>query len=371
MGDTGLIPLFGKKSKSFTYSYLQLGFYEHPDIIFTQKSNYSHISITMASRRSFIKKIGLSAVVLSSDTVFANPSSTGFPEDEKKLRIGVIGAENSHTIALGKLFNTDKKFPGAQILYVWGETPEFAKIAKEKGNIPSIVSDPLEMMGKIDALIVDHRHPKYHLAAARPFVEAGIPTFIDKPFCYRVDEGRAFLEMAERIGTPVTSYSSIAQSDETFDIMKQIPEMGTIHQLVRYGPADLESKYGGIFFYGVHLVQPLLYMFGDDIEKVRITRNAKKATASLAYRNGMLATLVLKSKSYGWETYVETDGGITELKSRVEERDPPKNYVDMVHMFRTGDEPRSHKSILNCVSVLEALERSAKNESWEYVEIIE
>ena len=42
------------------------------------------------------------------------------------------------------------------------------------------------MLGKIDALIVDHRHAKFHLEAATPFVKAGIPTFVDKPFCYRV-----------------------------------------------------------------------------------------------------------------------------------------------------------------------------------------
>ena len=58
------------------------------------------------------------------------------------------------------------------------------------------------MLGKIDALIVDHRHAKYHLEAATPFVKAGIPTFIDKPFCYRVEEGRKFLAMAHKLGNP-------------------------------------------------------------------------------------------------------------------------------------------------------------------------
>ncbi len=322
----------------------------------------------MDTRRSFVKKIGVSALALSSNALFAS-GLTG--KDEKKIRIGIIGAENSHTIGYGTVFNKEKKFPGVEVLYVWGETPEFAKNASEKGQIPNIVKDPLDMMGKIDALIVDHRHPKYHLAAARPFVEAGIPTFIDKPFCYRVDEGREFLAMAKRVGTPVTSYSSIAQSDATFDIMKQIPSLGTINQVVRYGPADLDSKYGGIFFYGVHLVQPLMYMFGEDIEKVRVTRNDKGATASIAYKNGMLATLVFLTQHYGWETYVETKDGIIQLQSRVKEQDPPRNDADMVHMFRTGIEPRTYQSILNGVAVLEALERSGKDESWEYVRLVE
>ncbi len=324
----------------------------------------------MDSRRSFIKKIGASALALSSNALFAGGVAGRPDKAEKKLRIGIIGAENSHTAGYGQMFNTDKKFPGAELLYVWGETPEFAKQASMQGNIPNIVADPIEMLGKIDALIVDHRHPKYHLAAARPFVEAGIPTFIDKPFCYRVDEGREFLAMAERLGTPVSSYSSVAHSYATFDIMKQIPALGKINQMVRYGPADLESQYGGIFFYGVHLVQPMMYMFGDDIEKVRISRNDKSATATIAYKNGMLASLVFLTQHYGWETFVETKDGIKKLESHVEDTEPGKNYVDMVHMFRTGEEPRSHNSILNCVAVLEALERSGNNESWEYVNII-
>jgi hypothetical protein len=59
-----------------------------------------------------------------------------------------------------------------------------------------------------------------------------------------------------------------------------------------------------------------------------------------------------------------------ELKSRVEEPDLPKNDADMVEMFRTGKEPRSHQSILNCVSVLEAMEKSAENEKWVDVEYL-
>jgi hypothetical protein len=58
-----------------------------------------------------------------------------------------------------------------------------------------------------------------------------------------------------------------------------------------------------------------------------------------------------------------------ELKSQVEESDPALCYTDMVEMFRTGREPRSHRSILNCVRVLEALEKSVASQQWEEVSI--
>jgi len=325
----------------------------------------------MKSRRSFIKTVGkgaaLSAFAASSTTAFASQLLSDPQQDLENLRIGIIGAENSHTIDFGRMFNIDKKFPGAEVKYVWGETDEFARNASEKGNIPNIVKDPEEMMGKIDALIVDHRHAKYHLEAAIPFVKEGIPTFVDKPFCYRAEEGEEFLELARKHGTPVTSYSTIAHSASTFDIKKQLESMGEINQVVRSGPVELDSKYGGIFFYGVHIVQPLMYMFGEDIERVRINREGQTGSANLVYKNGLYLTLILKNISRGWETFVETEDGLIELKSRVEESDPALAYTAMVEMFRTGKEPRSYENILNCVRVLEALELSVASQKWELV----
>jgi predicted dehydrogenase len=324
----------------------------------------------MSTRRFFIKTIGTGAAL--SSIALAVPSlATAMIADPEKIlipmRIGIIGAENSHTVGLGKMFNIDKKFPGVEVTHLWGETDGFANKAAEEGKIPNIVKDPKEMLGKIDALIVDHRHAKYHLEAAKPFVKAGIPAFIDKPFCYRVKEGKEFLEMARKVGTPVTSFSSIAQSYATYDIKQQLETMGEINHVVRFGPVDLDSEYGGVFFYGVHLLQPIMFMFGEDIQRVKITRNGKKGSASLVFKSGLYATLILKNLAYGWETFVETKNGVIELKSRVPESEPGKMYVDMVEMFRTHKEPRSHHSILNEVAVLEALEKSAANEKWEEV----
>ena len=320
----------------------------------------------MKSRRNFIKTtgVGITASFVAPNILASSVSA------EKPIRIGIIGAENSHTAGFGKLFNIDKKFPGVEVKYVWGETDAFAKSAMERGNIPNQVKDPKEMLGKIDALIVDHRHAKFHLEPAIPFIKEGIPTFIDKPFCYRAAEGKEFLQLAKKVGTPVTSYSSIAQSAATFDMKEQVAAMGKINQVIRTGTADLDSQYGGIFFYGVHIVEPLMFMFGEDIQEVKVTRNGKFGNAGLRFSSGLFATLIFKEKAYGWETFVETGDKLVELKSRVEETDPPKNYADMVEMFRTGKEPRSHQSILNGVCILEALEKSGETEKWTEVDYL-
>lgn len=314
----------------------------------------------MIARRKFIQKIGLGSIIASQTSSFIAAEQYR----EKEITIGIIGAENSHTAGYGKLFNIEKKFPGLEVKYVWGETDDFAAKAMKAGNIPIQVKDTQEMLGKINALIVDHRHAKFHLEAARPFVEAGIPTFIDKPFCYRAVEGKEFLELARKKGTPVSSYSAIAHTDGTFELKEKIKSIKDLHQVVCTGTADLDSEYGGIFFYGVHIIEPLMYVFGEDITEVKVTRNHHQGTANLRFASGLFATIIFKTKAYGWETFIETNTGFTQLKSTALETDPGRNYKDMVEMFKTGKEPRTHQSILNGMSVLEALESSASTEKW-------
>jgi predicted dehydrogenase len=324
----------------------------------------------MTTRRSFIKKAGagaaLTTVAFSSASALAS-SLTTQQISQKPIRIGIIGAENSHTLGYARMFNIDIKFPGVTVTHVWGEKDEYAKTASEKGKIPNIVKDPNDMLGKIDALIVDHRHAKYHLEPAIPFIKAKIPTFIDKPFCYRVSEGKEFLALARSVGTPVSSYSTSAYSEETLDLKKQMEEIGKINHFISYSPVDIDSPWGGVFFYGCHALDMVLAIFGDDVSRVRVTRNGKNAVASLALGNGTLVTMIFLKMTYAFANYIETKKGIIELKSTIKEADPNKAYRDMVEMFRTGVEPRKHESILYSTAVLEALERSVADETWQYV----
>ncbi|MDP2338312.1 MAG: hypothetical protein Q8N05_18055 [Bacteroidota bacterium] len=108
----------------------------------------------MNTRRSFIKTIStgtaLSAFALSSTGITNALPGAKISPVNKPIRIGIIGAENSHTIGFGKLFNIDKLFPGVEVKYVWGETEEFARAAMDKGQIPNRMEDPMEMLGKIE-----------------------------------------------------------------------------------------------------------------------------------------------------------------------------------------------------------------------------
>jgi len=168
--------------------------------------------------------------------------------------------------------------------------------------------------------------------------------------------------MARTVGTPVTSYSSIAHSYATEDMREQLANMKDINQVTCYGKADINSIYGGFFFYGVHMVEPLIYMFDEKIISARFNKNDKEnlnSSASLVFENGRMATLIITSKKYGWQTFVETDEGVVELKSKKEKVDPDRNYVEYGNyvQYRKGN-PGATKSIIHGIAVLEAIQKS-------------
>lgn len=276
--------------------------------------------------------------------------------------IGIIGAENSHTAAIAKTINVDKKVKGFSVDYVWGETEEFAKDAAKKGNIPNIVTSPREMLGKIDAVIVDHRHPKYHLPAVKPFVEAGVPAFVDKPFCYRTAEGKAFLAMAKKKGTPVTSFSVLTHQ-KAFDTFKQkLAGVGEVVAAGTYGPCDLKSQWGGVFFYGIHQVDLVLHAFGYDVKAVLVTRNGQNATGQVIYPSGLIVTMdFIKEGAPGFGMRVVGRDGVVAMPIKSDANPYLRGVQTFTGMFKTGKEPLSYEQILKPVQVLEALEKSVKS----------
>ncbi|MEA1997322.1 MAG: Gfo/Idh/MocA family oxidoreductase [Gemmatimonadota bacterium] len=323
----------------------------------------------MAGRREFLRDLGISAVsgaaLLSATRAYGNPGPEPDRGTGKRVRVGIIGAENSHSRAFGKMFNIEKKFPGVEVVAIWGETDEFAKHSAGVGGIKKIVKEQSELLGMVDAVIIDHRHAKYHVQAAVPFIEAGIPTFVDKPFSYRFYEGRMLLELAEKHKTPITCLSSIGVGPAVEDMAAQVKEIeDEILSIVITGPADISSKYGGIFFYGIHIIEQLFKIFGNDAVAVRATRHGKRTTFQIKFKSGHLATALLCRER---QVFCVTDKGAKEIKSRIEgHKDLYMNmYGSIVRMFQTGEEPRSHASILKTVAVLEAMERSVSSEKWE------
>lgn len=278
------------------------------------------------------------------------------------LRVGIVGAENSHTVAIAKTINIDKKIKNCQVVCVWGETQQFAEDAAERGEIETIVRRPADMVGKIDAAVVDHRHGKYHLPAVEPLLEAKLPLFIDKPFCYRLDEGRKFLARAKKLGVPVTSFSVLPLQRSFRKFGKDLAELGAVKAVTSYGPCDIKSQYGGIFFYGIHQIDAILKLFGNNVKSVQVNKWKDGGTASLFYDDGFVATAnLIKEGAHGFHMAAVCEGGVLSRPLTMDKNAYLTGTQTFTTMFRTGEEPLPHADLLAPVAVLEALENSVKS----------
>jgi predicted dehydrogenase len=286
------------------------------------------------------------------------------------LRIGIVGSENSHTAQVAKIINVEKKFPGVAVVAVWGETDEVAAKAAQAGQIPTVVKDPKEMIGKVEGVMVDHRHAKFHIPAMEPFLAARIPMFIDKPLCYRLAEGRDFLARCRQAGVPVTSVSSVALQGSFRQFAQKVVAAGKVYAACSAGPIDIHSPYGNIFFYGIHQIDPLVALLGTEVAAAQVTEFGPKRAAALIYwRSGVVASMhCIDGWDTGFQFGVTTAGGPLAFKVIDDANSTLPGTEVFVKMFQTGQEPFHHQRMLAPIAVLEALEKSQTSGKIEAIE---
>lgn len=275
------------------------------------------------------------------------------------MRIGIVGSENSHTVAIAKTLNIERALPGVEVTHVWGETPELAAKAAHEGQIPNIVAAPEDMVGAVEAAVVDHRHAKHHLPAARPLIEAGMPVFVDKPFCMDLKEGVEFVRLARSKGAPITSFSVLPLQQSARQFGQAMKGLGPLRSFVTMGPVEIESQYGGVFFYGIHQVDFLLSLQPARPLRVSTVRRGDSGVATIDFDDGSFGVVHCIN---GWRGgFLATAYGDKDVHHQVLAFDD-NVYLEGIRtfsrMFETRQEPLPPTSYLRPVAVLAAMQAS-------------
>src|SRR5262249_24538928 len=83
----------------------------------------------------------------------------------------------------------------------------------EKLGIP-LVGRPEDMIDKVDGRLIESQQGSVHYDRARPFLEAGLPCYVDKPFTCSAIDARKIIELATKKRVPVFSSSSLRYAPE-------------------------------------------------------------------------------------------------------------------------------------------------------------
>lgn len=104
-----------------------------------------------------------------------------------RKRIGVVGLGLNNPYFYAPLL----KELGADVSCVWDYTEENARAYAERFGC-RVISE-LEHFPQVDGVLIDSRNCD-HISLARPFLDKGIPVYLEKPLSSSVEEALAFLE---------------------------------------------------------------------------------------------------------------------------------------------------------------------------------
>lgn len=183
------------------------------------------------------------------------------------MKIAILGTENSHALAFARLIKEKAKYRDVEITGVYGYDAAANQKLVEEGLVSYVAQDPHEFLGKVDGIVVVARHGDHHHEYALPYVKAGIPAFIDKPFTVDLEKAQELLDAAKENGALICGGSSLKFADE-FLPLKRYAEKNTVVGGYVAAPINMVNDYAGFYFYSQHLIEILFTVFGKDIKTV-------------------------------------------------------------------------------------------------------
>ncbi|MBO5362893.1 MAG: Gfo/Idh/MocA family oxidoreductase [Clostridia bacterium] len=201
-------------------------------------------------------------------------------------KIVILGCENSHADMFLSFWKQNPKYSDVEVLGVYSHEREAAeKLAAQFGV--RVMDSYDEAVGEVDGVIVTARHGDNHYKYAKPYIESGVPMFIDKPVTVSEAEALEMIRACREAGVKVTGGSSCIHVDFVQELKREHQEKEdgeTIGGFLRC-PVNLDNPHGGFFFYSEHLIGVMTEIFGFDVKSVKAFKNGGNITVVFRYPN--------------------------------------------------------------------------------------
>jgi predicted dehydrogenase len=174
----------------------------------------------------------------------------------------------------------------AEVTCVWTQERAISESIAKTSGIAHVVAQLEEMIPLVDAVLLSRDDPENHVAMAKPFLDAGIPLFVDKPLAITTEDLRYFSN-ENRKGKLLMSCSSMRYANECRIVRQEIASLGKLELATAVGKKDWEK-------YGVHLVEALFSLLNDPRPaSVKYIGKPDKDIVFIEFENGILATVHL------------------------------------------------------------------------------
>ncbi len=168
----------------------------------------------------------------------------------------------------------------ARVTHVWTQDQKISESIAKTTGIENIVKNIGDMIGKVDSVLLTRDDPENHVEMAKPFIDAGIPIFIDKPLAI-THKDLAYFSRENARGKLIMSGSSMRYANECRTAKTEVASLGKLELVTATGKKDWIK-------YGVHLLEGVVAIL-DDPKPVCVKNvgKAQKDVVYIEYENGI------------------------------------------------------------------------------------
>ena len=280
-------------------------------------------------------------------------------KDVNDIRIGIIGMTegNGHPYSWSAMFNKyDREamgrecpfpvipaylgkedyetmgIPGARVAMICCNRRSDAEHVAKCSLIPEVVDRPEEMIGRVDAVIIATDIGSEHVERARPFIEAGVPLFIDKPLCDNLADLEYFRKM-HAAGAKFISSSSMRYCKELLPYFHgNFHEIGELRYISMVMPKKWET-------YGIHALETVFALTGGGYESLRNMGEAGRNIVHLHHSRGFDVVIANVYDIASSDIAVVGNKGSLNIRTQDSYTSFRRQLVAFVEYLRTGVAP--------------------------------
>lgn len=179
---------------------------------------------------------------------------------------------------LGKEPKESLQIEGARITHIWTDDPEDAVKVSKASLVPHVVRRPEEVIGQVDAVVIATDRGEEHVERCRPFVEAGLPIFVDKPLTDNEPDLQQFCRWVQG-GARILSTSAMRYAKEFMPYRASIHNLGQLRFATITTPKSWER-------YGIHALESVYPIVGPGFVSVRNTGSAERNIVHCKHTSG-------------------------------------------------------------------------------------
>jgi len=222
------------------------------------------------TRRSFLTK---SAAAGTASLIAGSTSEAAQKKAGSKLKVGVFGLDYTFWNLWADLLSPEGKSSGTNLFnmeasHVWDKDIKKAENFAKKWGC-TVVKKYDGMLGKVDGVVngelynVPWQHKMF-----RPYIEAGVPTYLSRPWSSRLRDLDYMLDLAAKNNTPLCASAAYEHYNEADNFQHKLKSIGEIEAVFATCGANDRPHF--------HIPYMMMKILGYNVDKISLMTNDPK-----------------------------------------------------------------------------------------------